>query len=117
MSQLTRFFLRSGNTPLTAVRHGSKSVYIAKPTFRLDYKPLPRQDGLVVDWRTDRKVIKDDFKPKNADFNVRFELLDENDIEPMTQFCTEYWNEQLNINVCLSMFLLFQLSFVCCLQI
>uniref|UniRef100_A0A914YRK0 Uncharacterized protein n=1 Tax=Panagrolaimus superbus TaxID=310955 RepID=A0A914YRK0_9BILA len=63
---------------------------------KFEYKSLPRSGTFVFDHRTDRKLI-DESIPKNADFECRTELLDQNDIEFMTQFVTEHFVKESNI--------------------
>uniref|UniRef100_A0A914YU17 N-acetyltransferase domain-containing protein n=1 Tax=Panagrolaimus superbus TaxID=310955 RepID=A0A914YU17_9BILA len=63
----------------------------------LEYKPLPLSGTFVLDYRRDRQIIEDGYIPKGANFSIRFELLDENDYEFMTQYVTEHFVKESNV--------------------
>uniref|UniRef100_A0AC35G109 Uncharacterized protein n=1 Tax=Panagrolaimus sp. PS1159 TaxID=55785 RepID=A0AC35G109_9BILA len=64
---------------------------------KIKYKPVPRSGGYIIDHRKNRKVIEDGYKPKKADCKLRFELMDENDIEFMIQVATEHFVRESNL--------------------
>uniref|UniRef100_A0AC35FFF0 Uncharacterized protein n=1 Tax=Panagrolaimus sp. PS1159 TaxID=55785 RepID=A0AC35FFF0_9BILA len=66
----------------------------------IKYKPLPCYGTFNLDHRknNNRKVIEDGYKPDGAeDIQICFELLDENDIEFMTQYVVEHFIKHSNI--------------------
>uniref|UniRef100_A0AC34GXP8 N-acetyltransferase domain-containing protein n=1 Tax=Panagrolaimus sp. ES5 TaxID=591445 RepID=A0AC34GXP8_9BILA len=63
----------------------------------LHYRPLPRSGTFILDHRRDRQIIEDGYIPEGADFEIRYELLDENDYEFMTQFVTEHFVNESNV--------------------
>uniref|UniRef100_A0A914QVK3 Uncharacterized protein n=1 Tax=Panagrolaimus davidi TaxID=227884 RepID=A0A914QVK3_9BILA len=70
----------------------------AKPQ-TIEYKPLPCFGTFNLDHRkNNRKVIEDGYKPDGAeDIQICFELLDENDIEFMTQYVVEHFTKHSNV--------------------
>ena len=63
----------------------------------LQYKTLPRENGFIIDHRRDRQILEDGWNPRNTDFRLRFELLDENDIEFISNFVTEIFVKHSNL--------------------
>uniref|UniRef100_A0A914YYR1 Uncharacterized protein n=1 Tax=Panagrolaimus superbus TaxID=310955 RepID=A0A914YYR1_9BILA len=71
--------------------------YLTHSASKVVYKPVPRSGGYMIDNRRDRKIIEDEYKPKKANCKLRFELMDENDIEFMIQIATEHFVRESNL--------------------